>query len=199
MGNSRSKKSSGGTKSSSTFKSFTKLKFLEEKSKIAELDVEATFMLEKQKAENQAKMLQMQEEVARTKSRATVYEDYNQMKVNLDSEVVEVDPMCMRKRCNKDGGRANVEDNKSDFRVALKEKKSRSSAEGKPKAIRSGAVECVRVSNKKQPNMVTMMSKLLRQQAAPDVDINIFTKNAVDYHYFISVFDEVVEKKIDNP
>ena len=44
-----------------------------------------------------------------------------------------------------------------------------------------------------------MMSKLLRQQAAPDVDINIFTKNAVDYHYFILVFDEVVEKKIDNP
>ena len=47
--------------------------------------------------------------------------------------------------------------------------------------------------------MVAMMSKLLRQQAAPDVDIDIFTGDPVDYHCFIAVFDEVVEKKIDDP
>ena len=47
--------------------------------------------------------------------------------------------------------------------------------------------------------MVAMMSKLLRQQAAPDVDIDIFTADPVDYHYFIAVFGEVVEKKIDDP
>ena len=44
-----------------------------------------------------------------------------------------------------------------------------------------------------------MMSKLLRQQAAPDVDIDIFSGDPVDYHYFIAVFEEVVEKKIDDP
>ena len=44
-----------------------------------------------------------------------------------------------------------------------------------------------------------MMSKLLRQQAAPDVDINIFSGDPVDNHYFIAVFEEVVEKKIGNP
>ena len=31
------------------------------------------------------------------------------------------------------------------------------------------------------------MSKLLRQQAAPDVEINIFTGDPFDYHYFIAV------------
>ena len=43
------------------------------------------------------------------------------------------------------------------------------------------------------------MSKLIRQQAAPDVDIDIFSGDPVDYHYFIAVFEEVVEKKIDDP
>ena len=44
-----------------------------------------------------------------------------------------------------------------------------------------------------------MMSILLRQQAPPNVDIDIFTGDPVDYHYFIAVFDKVVEKKIDDP
>ena len=48
-------------------------------------------MLEKQKAENQAKMLQIQGELARAKARARVYEDYSQMEVDVDSEVDEVE------------------------------------------------------------------------------------------------------------
>ena len=44
-----------------------------------------------------------------------------------------------------------------------------------------------------------MMSKLLRQYAAPDVDIDILSDHTVGYHYFIAVFEEVVEKKIDDP
>ena len=73
---SRSKRSSRSTRSSSNSKSSTKLKLLEEKAKIAELKAEATFVMEKQKAEQQAKMLQIQGEVARAKARARVYEDY---------------------------------------------------------------------------------------------------------------------------
>ena len=46
--------------------------------------------------------------------------------------------------------------------------------------------------------MLEMMSKLLKQQTAPDVDIYIFSGDPVDYHYFIAVFEEVVEKKIDD-
>ena len=41
-----------------------------------ELEAEATFMMEKQKAEQQAKMLQIEGEVARAKARTRVYEDY---------------------------------------------------------------------------------------------------------------------------
>ena len=41
--------------------------------------------------------------------------------------------------------------------------------------------------------------RLLRQQAAPDVDIDIFSDDPVDYHYFIAVFEGVVEKRIGGP
>ena len=47
--------------------------------------------------------------------------------------------------------------------------------------------------------MVAIMIKLLRQQAAPDVDINIFTSDPVDCHYFIAGFDKMVKKTIDDP
>ena len=79
------------------------------------------------------------------------------------------------------------------------EKKSKPLTGGRSKALRSDAVEYGHLPDKNQPDIVAMMSKLLRQQAVPDVDINIFTVDPVDYHYFIAVFDEVVEKKIDDP
>ena len=75
-GSSRSKESSGSATSSGSSKSSTQLKLLEEKAKIAELEAEATFIMEKQKPEQQAKMLQIQGEVARARARARVYEDY---------------------------------------------------------------------------------------------------------------------------
>ena len=64
---------------------------------------------------------------------------------------------------------------------------------------RRGPMKTARKSEGNQKDMVGMMSKLLRQQAAPDVDIDIFSGDPVEYHYFIAVFEEVVEKKIDDP
>ena len=204
-GSSRSKNSSRSTKASSSSKSSTKLKLLEEKAKIDELETEATFLSEKQKAENQAKMLQIQGEVARAKARARVYEDYNQMEVNSEVDEVESnvyeEKVQQRWRCKdqrQENLRANVEDNKSNVKVVPKEKKSKSLAGGTSKAIRGDFVEYGHLLDKNQSDMVAMISKLLRQQAAPDADINTFTSDPVDYHYFIAVFDEVVEK-IDDP
>ena len=83
-GSNKRKKLSRSTKSSSSSKSSRKLNLLQEKAKIAELEAEATFLLEKQKAENQTKILQIQGEVARAKAKARVYEDYNQMETNSE-------------------------------------------------------------------------------------------------------------------
>ena len=142
---------------------------LKEKAKIAELEAEATFLLKKQKAENQAKVLQIQGEVATAKARARAYEDYNQMEANSEVDEVEsnvceekVQQRWRYKDQRQENLRANVEDNKSDVKVVPEDKKSKSLAGGRPKAIGSDAVEYEHIPDKNQPDMVAMMSKLLR-------------------------------------
>ena len=41
-----------------------------------------------------------------------------------------------------------------------------------------------------------MMRRLLRRQAAPELEIDVFDGNPMELHYFMAVFKEVVEKKV---
>ena len=41
--------------------------------------------------------------------------------------------------------------------------------------------------------------KLLKQQVAPEVDIESLDGNVLNYHYFIFLFKEVVESKAEDP
>ena len=43
------------------------------------------------------------------------------------------------------------------------------------------------------------MWELLKRQAAPDLEIDIFDGNPMDFHYFMAVFKEVVENKVTDP
>ena len=44
-----------------------------------------------------------------------------------------------------------------------------------------------------------MLCKLLQQKAAPEVDVEVFISNPLNFKYFISVFKEVLETKLDDP
>ena len=48
-------------------------------------------------------------------------------------------------------------------------------------------------------NVAEMMCKLVNQESAPEIDIDVFGGNPLEFHYFMAVFDEVVEKKIEDP
>ena len=54
-------------------------------------------------------------------------------------------------------------------------------------------------SRSTESTMTEMLCKLLRQQAAPEVDVEVFDGNPLNFQYFISVFKEVVETKVDDP
>ena len=43
-----------------------------------------------------------------------------------------------------------------------------------------------------------MMCQLLKQRSAPDIDIDVFSGNPMDFHYFMAIFNEIVEKKVDD-
>ena len=44
-----------------------------------------------------------------------------------------------------------------------------------------------------------MMCKLVNEQSAPEIDIDVFGGNPLEFHYFMAVFHEAVEKKIEDP
>ena len=43
------------------------------------------------------------------------------------------------------------------------------------------------------------MCNLLKRQSVPDIDIDEFNSNPINYHYFIFIFKEVIESKTDDP
>ena len=43
-----------------------------------------------------------------------------------------------------------------------------------------------------------MMWQLLNQQSTPDIDTDIFSGNPMDFHYFMAVFNKIVEKRVDD-
>ena len=47
--------------------------------------------------------------------------------------------------------------------------------------------------------MTGMMCKLLSQQSAPNVDIDMFDRNPLEFNYFMSIFEEMVESKVVDP
>ena len=48
-------------------------------------------------------------------------------------------------------------------------------------------------------NVAEMMRKLVNQQSASEIDIHVFGGNPLEFHYFMAVFDEDVENKIEDP
>ena len=78
--------------------------------------------------------------------------------------------------------------NKDDDGVKKRMKQKNSDASN----WKASKVDCV------DSEMEQMMSMLLRQQAAPEVDIDVFTGYPTQYHYFSAVFEEVVGKKVDD-
>ena len=44
-----------------------------------------------------------------------------------------------------------------------------------------------------------MLCKLLKVQSAPDVDMECFDGNVLEYHYFMGLFREIVESKVEDP
>ena len=43
-----------------------------------------------------------------------------------------------------------------------------------------------------------MLCKMMKQQSAPENDLDVFDGNPLNFHHFMAVFREVVEKKIED-
>ena len=44
-----------------------------------------------------------------------------------------------------------------------------------------------------------MLCKMMKQQSAPEIDLDVFDGNPLNFHYFMALFREAVAKKIEDP
>ena len=61
--------------------------------------------------------------------------------------------------------------------------------------------QCVLVDygNKHEIDTNEILYRLKKQQSAPEVDIDCFDGNSLNYRHFMVIFIEVVENRIDDP
>ena len=174
-----SKSSRRSSKSSSSGSS--KSDRIEGKVKLAELLAEEAFFEKRQQVENEAQKLRMQEKLAKTRTRAKILEN-----VELGEEKksqVEILGNCQSlysKQIKKENSEASCSQQDSDYLNPVYQ------AEQEKVAFSSGK------------NIVDALCHLVKQQTAPDIELDVFDGNPLDFHYFMTLFHEVVEKRIDD-
>ena len=53
--------------------------------------------------------------------------------------------------------------------------------------------------NKHEIDTTEILCRLMKQQSAPEVDFDCFDGNPLNYQYFMAIFKEVVENRINDP
>ena len=53
--------------------------------------------------------------------------------------------------------------------------------------------------NKPEIDTNEILCRLIKQQSAPEIDTYFFDGNLLNYRYFMAIFKEVVENRIDDP
>ena len=53
--------------------------------------------------------------------------------------------------------------------------------------------------NKPEIDTNEILCRLIKQQSAPEIDTDSFDGNLLNYRYFMAIFKEVVENRIDDP
>ena len=218
-----SSRSSSKQSTNSSHKSPRENRALVEKIKITELIAEAEFMEKRQTLEQQAQRLKIASEVAKSKARMKLLENTREFNEKLHTATTfTVYPAKSKtSMCQGDNPKRSGNDDRREviYNEIYQE------YETKPhqligEKIADADVKCVRKAERSVDRDTNMglernrnlrdttsstrepsdtLYKFFQQQAAPEVDIEYFDGNPLNYHYFMTLFSEVVETKIDNP
>ena len=175
----------------------------EEKMKVAELIAEAELLQQKQMIQNEAEKLKIKERLAKAKARIQAY---NNIELDSGKGKEQLQPKLLEDNWMKwirmdDPSRAAKIEIEQDRRAVITRKEEdaqyRKSWDLQDKVSRENLPDKTTMEKleyeKDLKNITEMMCELLRQQAAPDLEIDIFDGNPMDFHYFMAVFKEVVE------
>ena len=145
-------------------------------------------------------MLQMQQETAKSKTRAEFYGQYDTESVDDRSQLSD-DKIDLAQRCQpRNIAQSSLNYHRSN---ALQKDSDAIYDIGHDRGHRT---QCVKgqqhANNLKRNNDVNaaeMICKLMNQKSAPEIDIDVFGGNSLEIHCSMAVFDEAVENKIEDP
>ena len=145
-------------------------------------------------------MLQMQQETAKSKTRAEFYGQHDTESVDDRSQLSD-DKIDLAQRCQpRNIAQSSLNYHRSN---ALQKDSDAIYDIGHDRGHRT---QCVKgqqhANNLKRNNDVNaaeMICKLMNQQSAPEIDIDVFGGNSLEIHCSMAVFDEAVENKIEDP
>ena len=191
----RSGSNRSGRSTGSTTSSLAREKAMEEKARLEALKIEAKFLAESQQRDMERSKLEMAEaqakvnkEMAIAEAKAKVYEDH--------AEVLSL--------CSNSSGRSSNPSRKERSRDKVaaaspveSKKLTTKGTEQAPEPISKNQLTTHHESS--SLSHLNDLCNLLKISSAPDVDMDYFSGNPLDYHYFMSLFEELVEKKVDDP
>ena len=152
---------------------------IEGKVKLAELLAQEAFFEKRQQVENEAQRLKMQEKLAKARARAQILENVEfGEEQELGGEILGNHQQSLHSRLTK----------KENSEAPHSQQDS-----GYLNPIHQAEPEKEGFSSEK--NIVDALCHLVKQQSAPDIELDVFDGNPLDFHYFMALFHEVVEKK----
>ena len=165
------------TSGSSSRSPGSKTRTLEENAKLAELEAEEAFLVRTQMADSEEEMLKIQQMVAKTRAKTKIFEES------------EVDNKFLHH-------------NKQNF-VASSQDIHRTSTgishhQRREPTMKHQSNVANNIQSKGQ-DFTEILCKLVKHKSAPYVDLDAVGGNLLEYHYFMMLFHEIVEKRVDNP
>ena len=198
----KSNRTKSSLKSSSSSRKSVREKMIDEAAKIASLKAEAEYLAnlaslkaEKEIVKREAKM-KIYEQYAESKVdgryESPFYSQYDKLselpKVNVSDQnrptVSLLNPQANEFVRNKENTTMNKEGSKahfSGFRIPVHSDKT-----------------LKEYTESSKPQLLSTISELLKMQSAPDVSIDTFNGDPLEFKYFMTTFEEVIESKIDD-
>ena len=147
-------------------------------------------------------MLKIQQEIAKSTARAEVYGQHGTKPVDDDRSQFPDDKIDLAQKCQS----RNIAQSSLNFHRSNAMRKENDAICDIVHGKGHMRTHCIKgqqhannLTRNKDANVAEMMCKLVNQQSASEIDIDVFGGNPLEFHYFMAVFDEVVEKKIEDP
>ena len=201
---------SSKSKGSRSFKS-SKEKEVEDRVKMAELLAEAQYVEQRQQIENQTEMLKIKQEIAKTKARVeayswkeTIYQKATDRRILAPSLKTsdEKEKQCLSEKQINHYNTKSVKNLRDTCTYDIEAPPLRKDSSKSMKVNKRSQTKDERRKEEEEPtgtSVADMLCKMMKQQSAPKIDLDIFYGNSLNFHYFLALFREAAEKKIEDP